>query len=172
MLNLLPRMVDAVKIPVIACGGIADARQFVAALAMGAEGVMMGTRFMLTKESLAHPNIKKALVEANEADTVIIQRSIGTQTRVLRNEAAKKVMEMEARGASLEEMLTVISGRLGREAMLNGEVDGGVLGCGQGVGLMNEALTVKEVIDNMVSEAAAILRGICSRWPLLSASGR
>ena len=172
MLNLLPRMVDAVKIPVIACGGIADARQFVAALAMGAEGVMMGTRFMLTKESSAHSNIKKALAEAKENDTMIIQRSIGTQTRVLRNKPAEKVLEMEGRGASLEELLTVISGELGRNAMLAGDVDGGVLGCGQGIGLMNEVPTVKEVIDNMVNEAAALLKDLCSRWPLPTTLGK
>jgi len=166
MLNLLPRMVDAVKIPVIACGGIADARQFIAALAMGAEGVMMGTRFMLTKESLAHPNTKKAMVEATETDTMIIQRSIGTQTRVLKNKPAEKVLEMEGRGASLEELLTVISGRLGRTAILEGDVDGGVMGCGQGIGLMNEVLTVKEVIDNMINEATVLLKDMCSRWPL------
>jgi len=166
MLNLLPRMVDSVKIPVIACGGIADHRQFLAALAMGAEGVMMGTRFMLTKESLAHPNIKKVMVEAKETDTVVIQRSIGTQTRVLKNKPAEKVLEMETRGASLEELLTVISGRLGRGAMLTGDVDGGVIASGQGVGLMNEVLTVKEVIDNMINGAAAVLKNMCSRWPV------
>jgi len=163
MLNLLPRMVDAVKIPVIACGGIADARQFLAALALGAEGVMMGTRFMLTKESLTHPNTKKAMVEAKETDTVVIQRSIGTQTRVLRNKHAEKILEMEGRGASLEELLPVISGELGQNAMLKGNVDGGVLMCGQGIGLMNEMLTVKEVIDNMINEATALLKGMCSR---------
>jgi len=172
MLNLLPRMVDAVNIPVIACGGIADARQFLAALAMGAEGVMMGTRFMLTKESLAHPNTKKAMAEAKETDTMIIQRSIGTQTRVLRNKPAEKVLEMEGRGASLEELLTVISGRLGRNAMLEGDVDGGVIGCGQGIGLMNEVLTVKEVIDNIINEAAALLKDMCSRWPLSTTLGK
>ena len=166
MLNLLPRMVDAVKIPVIACGGIADHRQFLAALAMGAEGVMMGTRFMLTKESLAHSNTKKAMVEAKETDTVVIQRSIGTQTRALRNKQAEKVLEMEERRASLEELLPVISGKLGQNAMLGGDTDSGVLMCGQGIGLINETLTVKEVIDNMMNGAAALLKGMCSRWPL------
>jgi len=172
MLNLLPRMVDSVKIPVIACGGIADHRQFLAALALGAEGVMMGTRFLVTKESRAHPNVKKALVEAKETDTVIIQRSIGTQTRVLKNKPAEKVLEMEARRASLEEMLTVISGRLGRNAILTGDVDTGVIGCGQGIGLMNEVLTVKEVIDNMINGAAAVLKNMCARWPLPTTLGK
>ena len=171
MLNLLPRMVDSVKIPVIACGGIADHRQFLAALALGAEGVMMGTRFVATKESLAHPNVKKALTEAKETDTVIIQRSIGTQTRVLKNKPAEKTLEMEARGASLEDLLTVISGKLGRSAMVNGDVDAGIIGCGQGVGLIYEVLSVKEVIDNMVNGAAALLKNMNSRWAASSTAG-
>ena len=133
---------------------------------------MMGTRFMLTKESSTHPNIKNAMVEAKETDTMIIQRSIGTQTRVLRNRTAEEALEMESRGASLEELLTVISGRLGQNAMLEGDVDGGTLMCGQGVGLMNEVLTVKEVIDNMVNGAAALLKDLSSRWPLITTSGK
>jgi len=172
MLNLLPRMVNTVKIPVIACGGFADHRQFLAALAMGAEGVMMATRFMLTKESLAHNNIKQAMAGAKETDTMIIQRSIGTQTRVLRNKTAEEALAMEGRGASLEELLTVISGRLGRNAMLEGDVDGGTLACGQGVGLINEVLTVREVIDNIINGAAALLKDLCSRWPLITTPGK
>jgi len=172
MLNLLPRIVDAVKIPVIACGGFADHRQFLAALAMGAEGVMMGTRFTLTKESPAHLNTKQAMVEAKETDTLIIQRTIGTQTRVLRNKPAEKVLEMEGRDASLEELLTVISGRRGQNAMLTGDVDDGILASGQGVGLMNEVPTVKEVIDDIINGAAALLKDLCSRWPLPITPGK
>ena len=172
MLNLLPRMADTVDIPVIACGGFADHRQFLAALAMGAEGIMMGTRFMVTKESLTHNNIKQAMADAKETDTMIIQRSIGTQTRVLRNKPAETVLEMENRGASLEELLTVISGRRGQNAMLEGDVDGGTLMCGQGVGLMNEVPTVKEVIDDIINGAAALLKGLCSRWPLITSPGK
>ena len=163
--NLLPRMVDAVTIPVIAAGGIADHRQLVAALALGAEAVMMGTRFMVTRESLAHPNIKQALIGASETDTVIIQRSIGNQTRVLRNKAAAQVVEMEARGASLEELMTVISGERGRDALMMGDVDGGTLTCGQGVGLIQGVPAVREVIESLVTGAEALIQEIGSRFP-------
>lgn len=162
--NLVPRMVDAVNIPVIAAGGICDPRQVVAALALGAEGVMMGTRFVVTRESIAHQDFKQALIEATEADTVIIQRSIKNQTRVFRNKAAEQVVEMEARGASLEELLTVISGERGRNALMTGDVDGGTMTCGQGVGLIQSAPTVKEVIDNIVTGTEALLKEMGSRW--------
>jgi len=163
--NLVPRMVDALTIPVIAAGGISDHRQVVAALALGAEGVMMGTRFMVTRESLAHQNIKQALVEAAETDTVMIQRSIKNQTRVFRNKAAEQVLEMESRGASLEELLTVISGERGRNALMTGDVDGGTTTCGQGIGLIQSVPTVREVIETIVAGAEALLTEISSRRP-------
>lgn len=163
--NLIPRMVDAVTIPVIAAGGTAEARQIVAALALGAEAVIMGTRFMVTQESAAHPNIKQALIEAAETDTAMIQRSIGNQTRVFRNRAAKQVLEMEGQGVSLEELMTVISGERGRSALLTGDVHGGILTCGQGVGLIQSLPTVKEVIDSLVTGAEALLKTMGSRWP-------
>lgn len=161
--NLIPRMVDALTIPVIAAGGTSDPRQIVAALALGAEGVMMGTRFMVTRESVAHKNIKQALIKATEADTVMIQRSIKNQTRVYRNKAAEQVLEMEARGASLEELLTVISGERGRNAIFTGDIDGGTMTCGQGIGLIQSAPTVKEVIDSLVTGAEALLSKMGSR---------
>lgn len=161
--NLVPRMVDAVTIPVIAAGGIADPRQVVAALALGAEGVMMGTRFMVTRESPVHQNIKQALIEATEGDTVMIQRSIRNQTRVFRNKAAEQVLEMESRGASLEELMTVISGERGRNALMTGDVDGGTTTCGQGIGLIQSIPTVKEVIDSIVTGVEALLTEISSR---------
>ena len=161
--NLVPRMVDALDIPVVAAGGISDARQFVAALALGAEGVMMATRFVVTQECCAHQNIKERLVQATERDTVMIQRSIGNQTRVLRNEPARKVEEMENRGASLEELLTVIGGEHSMRAMEEGDVDTGIITCGQGIGLIQKIPTVREVIDSMVNEAAVLLSKIGSR---------
>jgi len=163
--NLVPRIVDAVTIPVIAAGGIADPRQIVAALALGAEGVMMGTRFMVTRESRIHQNIKQALVEADEASTVMIQRSIRNQTRVLRNKAAEQVLEMESRGASLEELLTVISGERGRNAFTTGDVDVGTITCGQGLGFIQSVPTVRDVIDSLVTGAEALLTEISSRRP-------
>ena len=161
--NLVPCMADAVAIPVIAAGGTTDPRQLVAALALGAEAVSMGTRFMVTKESLAHSNIKEALVNAVETDTLMIQRSIKNQTRVLKNEAAAQVLEMEGRGASLEELLTVISGQRGRNALMEGHVDYGTLTCGQGVGLIQSAPTVAEVIESMVKGAESLIREFGSR---------
>ncbi|WP_027718191.1 NAD(P)H-dependent flavin oxidoreductase [Desulfovirgula thermocuniculi] len=154
---LTPKTVDSVSIPVIAGGGIADARGFVAALAMGAEGVVMGTRFVATTESLAHPKFKEWIVKAQETDTVIIQRSIRNAARVMKNAAAAKVLEMEARGASLEELLTVISGRVGRRALFEGDLEGGTFAIGQCVGLINEIKPVREVIEEIVHGAQEIL---------------
>ena len=165
LLNLLPRIVDAIQIPVIACGGIADRRQFLAALSMGAEGVMMGTRFMLTKESPVHPNAKKALVEANETDTVIIQRSLGTQSPAFRNRTAQRILEMESKGTSRDELRAVMGGSRSN-ALLDGDIEGGGLGCGQGIGLIDGTPSVKEVIDDMTNGAMARLKDMGPRWQL------
>lgn len=153
---LIPRAVDTLKIPVIAGGGIADARGFVAALALGAEGVVIGTRFMATRESPAHPKFKEWMLKSKETDTVLVQRSISNTHRALKNEAAEKEMEMEKRGATLEELLPVISGGLSQKVILQGELEAGMAYCGQAVGLIDETLKVKEVIDNIVSGAIAI----------------
>lgn len=150
---LAPKAADSVSIPVIAGGGIADARGLVAALALGAEGVVMGTRFVATTECLAHRNIKEWVVNAQETDTLMIQRSIRNAARVMKNAAAEKVLEMEARGASLEELLTVISGQVGRKAVLNGDIQGGTFAIGQCIGLINEIKPIKEVIEEIMSGA-------------------
>lgn len=155
-LVLVPLAVKALKVPVIAAGGIGDARGFVAALALGAEAVIMGTRFMATKECPAHPKFKEWLLQAKETDTVLVERSIRNTARALRNKAAEKVLEMEARGASLEELLTVISGENYKKVFLNGELDAGVASSGQVVGLINDIPSVKEVIDNIITEAKVI----------------
>jgi nitronate monooxygenase len=160
--NLVPRMVDAVTIPVIAAGGTTDHRQLMAALALGAEAVLMGTVFMATRESVAHPNFKQALIKATECDTVLIQRSIKNQTRVLRNKTAEEVLKMEARGASLEELMPLIGGQRGKKALMLGEVDEGTMTCGQGVGFIRNELTVKEVIDGMVKGAETFLNRLNS----------
>ena len=161
--NLIPRMADAVKIPVIAAGGTTDGRQLLAALSLGAEAVVLGTVFVATRESAAHPNFKQALVDANEYDTIIIQRTIENQTRVLKNKAALEVVEMEARKATLEELLTVISGERGKRAMMDGEIEVGTMTVGQGVGLIKGIPTVKEVVDNLVNGAEDILKRLNKR---------
>ena len=156
LFNLLPRMVDSLTIPVIAAGGMADARSFVAALALGAEGIMMGTRFIATRECPAPQSIKEALVEARETDTVIILRSLANQDRVLNGKVAERVLEMERRGASLEELLTVIGGGTSKTAITQGDLSIGTMDCGQGVGLIDDIPTVKEVIDGIIDGAVAI----------------
>jgi len=157
-LILVPLTVDALKIPVVAGGGFCDARSFVAALALGADGVVMGTRFVATHECIAHPKIKEWLVKAKETDTVLIDRSLGLPMRVVKNKSAEKALEMDKRGASLEELLTVISGELGRKAWIEGDIDAGVVSLGMAVGRIHEIVSVKEVIDGIMEEAKAICR--------------
>jgi len=165
-LILIPLTVDTVKIPVVAGGGFCDARSFVAALALGADGVVMGTRFVATHECIAHPKIKEWLVKAKETDTTLIDRSIGLPMRVIKNKPAEKALEMDKRGASLEELLTVISGALGRKAWLEGDIDAGVVSLGMAVGRIHEILSVKEVIDGIIEEA----KDICKRLNLTLAA--
>jgi NAD(P)H-dependent flavin oxidoreductase YrpB (nitropropane dioxygenase family) len=157
-LILVPLTVDALKIPVVAGGGFCDARSFVAALALGADGVVMGTRFVATHECVAHPKIKEWLVKAKETDTTLIDRSIGLPMRVIKNKQADKALEMDKRGASLEELLTVISGALGKKAWIEGDLDAGVVSLGMAVGRIHEVVSAKEVIDSIMEEAKAICK--------------
>lgn len=156
-LILIPETVDAVKIPVCAGGGICDSRSFVAALALGAEGVVMGTRFVATKECNVHPKIKEWIVNAKDSDTTIIGKPFKLASRVIKNKPALTAQQMEARGATLEEVLPVISGQLGKKAWEEGDVDAGILSLGMAVGRIDKILTVKEVIDEMVNGAKEIL---------------
>jgi len=150
---LVNRASRELPVPVIAAGGIANGRAMAAALALGAEGVVVGTRLLATKECIAHENLKKWIVEANETYTTLIMKSIRNTLRAINNEAAMKVLEMEARGASLEELLTVISGKIGREAILEGDIDTGTITVGQCVGLINDIKTIRETLEDMVLEA-------------------
>jgi len=157
-LVLIRATVEAVKIPVVAGGGFADAQGFVAALALGADGILMGTRFMATKECPAHPNFKEWLVRAKETDTFITQRSIRAPARNLRNEPALKVLEMENKGATLEELLAVTRGENAQRIYFEGDLEAGMAECGQVVGLINDILTVKEVIDGIIEGAEEIIK--------------
>jgi len=150
--------VEAVKIPVLAGGGIADAAGFVAALALGADGVLMGTRFMATKECPAHPKYKEWLVNALETDTIITQRSIRVPARNLKNQKALEVLEMEKKGATLEELLTITAGENSSKVYFEGELEAGLAECGQVVGLIHDIPTVKEVIDGIISGAEKIIK--------------
>jgi NAD(P)H-dependent flavin oxidoreductase YrpB (nitropropane dioxygenase family) len=157
-LILVPLAADALKIPVVAGGGFCDARSFVAALALGADGVMMGTRFVATHECNVHPKIKEWLAKARETDTTLIDRSFGLPMRVLKNKPAEKALEMDKKGASLEELLTVISGELGRRAWMEGDIDAGVVSLGMAVGRIHEIVSAKKVIDDIIEEAQAICK--------------
>lgn len=148
--NLASRALD---IPIIAGGGVADGRGMAACLALGAEGVLLGTRFVAARECILHDNYKRWIVESRETDTVLIQKSIKNMLRAMKNHAAAKTAELEKGGATLEEMLPVISGRKGKEAQLSGDLDGGVFSIGQVVGLIRDIKSVRDIIDDIVREA-------------------
>ncbi len=161
-LVLIPSAADSIRLPIIAGGGIADARGFLAALALGADGVVMGTRFVATQECPAHPRIKEWFVRARETDTMMIQRSIRNAARVIRNKAAEKTLALEQKGATLEELLAVISGQMGKKALDEGDMEGAIIACGQCVGLVHDIKSVKEVIDEVIQGAQSILQKLNS----------
>lgn len=152
-LVVLPRVVDSVSIPVIAGGGFADGRGLVSALALGAEGVLMGTRFMATKEAPIHDNVKEWMLNADETQTIVVQRNIGSPSRVALNEVSEEVDRREKDGATLEELIPLITGKRSKDVYFEGNLDGGIWSCGQSVGLVEEVLSVQELIDQMVKEA-------------------
>ena len=155
-LVLVPRTVDALEIPIIAGGGIGDGRGLVAALALGAEAALMGTRFMLSQECPLHVNIKQRLIEASEKDTMMIMRSISNPERVVATDFARSVLEMEDKGTSLEELLPMIDGRRQKRALDKGVADEAMIPCGQVVGLMDDMPTIKEIFDDIIKEARTI----------------
>jgi nitronate monooxygenase len=160
---LTPRICDSVKIPVITAGGIADGRSLAAALVLGAEGVMMASRFIATKECLAHPKIKEELVRRQENDTTLILGTLDLQMRALKNELVSKVLEVESRHGGLEEIIPLISGKRSEKAWENGDVDGAPLAVGQSIGLIKEIVTCRELLETMVREAEHILSEIQRR---------
>ena len=155
-LVLFPQAVDAVKIPVVAAGGIGDARGFVAAFALGAEGVCMGTVFMATKECPIHPNLKQRLIEARETDTTMIFHSKGDPMRALRNPLTAQIQEMEEKGATTQDIIELIGGGKGRHAAAIGEADWTLLSIGQVVAQIHDVPTIKELVDRLMSEVAAV----------------
>ena len=155
-LVLIPQVVDAVKIPVVAGGGIADARGFVAALALGAEGVLMGTRFLACRECQVHPNLKSRLVDTASTESTLVLGSLGDPMRVLRTELVTKIQQLEEKGATIEDLVPLISGEKSRQAMSVGDVDNSLLPCGQVVGLIHDISTMKEIIDNIIKGTIAV----------------
>lgn len=152
---MVPRVVDAVKIPVLASGGIADGRGLLAALALGAEGVEMGTRFVATEEARAHPAYKRALAEALPSDTTLIKRSLGQPGRALDSAHVRHILECEASGAGREELLPLISGAANARGVEGGEMEDSYVWAGQCVGLIHEILPAGEVVRRMMAEAEA-----------------
>lgn len=164
-LVLIPLAVRALKIPVIASGGIADGRGLAAALALGAEGVNMGTRFFATQEAPVHEHIKQALVGASERDTRLMFRTLRNTTRVLRNAVSDEVVATEQRpgGCSFDDIRHLVAGARGRDALRAGDVNGGVIAAGQVVGLIDDVPTCVDLIERMVAECRAQLHQ-ASRW--------
>ena len=152
-LVLVARIVDSVRVPVIASGGIGDGRGLAAALALGAEGIEMGTRFVATRECVAHPVYKEALVRARETDTVVIERSLGRPGRALRSPFTEEILRREAEGATFEELLPFIGGEANRRAALQGKMDEGFAWAGQVAGLIEDVPSVAELLARMAAEA-------------------
>ena len=158
--GLVPQVVDAVTIPVVAAGGIADAKGVVAALALGADGVQMGTRFVATHECIAHPNFKEAIIKANDSDTVITGRKLGP-IRILKNEVATNLLEMEAAGASVEELATFLGPESrSRVGQLEGDLVNGEAYCGSIAGMIKEIKSAGEIIRGIVDNYEAVLANL------------
>jgi len=154
---LVPQVVDAVKIPVVAAGGIADGRGLVAAFALGAVGVQMGTRFISTRECAVHDNYKQMIVRAGDRATITTGHSLGHAVRALRNPMTRKFEELEKVGLSEEELLEFGTGKL-RLAAVDGDVNEGSFMAGQSCGLIGDIVTVAELIERIISEAEAVLQ--------------
>lgn len=155
---LLPRMAESVKIPIVATGGIADGRGLAAALALGAEGVMMASRFINTRECTAHDNIKQELIKRQEFDTVMIGKSFNLQGRALKNRLTSEVLQMEAAGKTIEQVFPLITGQRVKEAWVNGNPEEAAFMVGQSIGLIKEVVTCRELLQSMVSQAREVLQ--------------
>lgn len=153
---LVPQVVDALSIPVIAAGGIADGRGVAAAFMLGAEAVQMGTHFVAAKESIVHQNYKDRILKAKDIDSKVTGRTTGHPVRTLRNRMTSQYLKMEAEGASLDELEMMTLGGL-KKAVVDGDVDYGSVMAGQSAGLVKEELSCKELIDKLVREAEELL---------------
>jgi nitronate monooxygenase len=158
---LLPRAADELKIPFVASGGMADARSLVAALAMGASGMNMGTRFMATREAPIHDNVKQALVKATELDTRLIMRALRNTERVLTNAKVERLLEIErekGKDLKIQDIMDQVAG-VYPKVMIDGDMDAGAWSCGMMVGLIHDIPSVKELIDRIMADAEQIIRG-------------
>jgi len=154
---LVNKASKVLNIPVIAGGGIADGRGLVAALALGAEGILMGTRFLASEEASIHKNFKDWIINATENDTTVLLRSMSISVRSIKNEAANKLREIEANGGSIEEIFAFASGKMGKDSNENGDVESGMISMGEGVGLIDDIKTINEIVKDIVSEAEEVM---------------
>ncbi len=164
-LAVVPRVVEEVDLPVIGGGGVGDGRGFLGVLALGAEGVIMGTRFLLAEECPIHDRLKEALCRASELDTVPIMRSYRATHRAWRNAAADKVLELEAAGAPINDVFPIVAGVVARKMFETGELDSGILCVGQGIGQMREVKPAASIVRDVIAEAAAARERLAALAP-------
>lgn len=150
---LIPAVLDVIKTPCIAGGGICDGRSMMAAFALGACGVNIGTRFMNTREFPIHDNFKNRISDSNANDTLLVLKSLKSPVRVLHTSWTEKIIEMEEKGAGLEELVPFVSGAVSREGWQTGDVDKGMYAIGQVIGRIHDIPTVKELVDAILTEA-------------------
>ena len=156
----MPRAAEELEIPFVASGGMADGRSLVAAMALGAEGMNMGTRFIATQDAPVHQNVKEAIVNATELDTRLIMRSLTNTERVLNNEAVERLMEKEKRlgdDLKFEDILDEVAG-VYPKIMHEGTMEAGAWSCGMVAGLVNDIPTVQDLINNIMSQADEIIK--------------
>jgi enoyl-[acyl-carrier protein] reductase II len=156
-LALLPMVAQVSEVPVIAAGGIVDGRTFAAALTLGADGVQLGTRLVATQESCAHPRYKQAIVDATGEQTVVMERSIGRSTRVLKTKYTESILELEKQGITSEQLYPYIKGTINKVAALDGDLEHGYAYASQNCGLITDIPTVQELIERLVKDARAAL---------------
>ncbi|MCY4498114.1 MAG: nitronate monooxygenase family protein [Rhodospirillaceae bacterium] len=158
-LVLLPTSADQIDIPIVASGGFADARGLVAALALGADAINMGSRMVATREAPVHDNVKQFMVQCSERDTVLIFRKLRNTARILKNSVAERIREVETSNPdhTIEDLIEYVSGEKSRQVLETGDLDHGIIWGGQTVGLIQDIPTVKELIDRIILEAADIV---------------
>ncbi len=157
-LVLIPCTADQVSVPLIASGGFGDARGLVAALALGADGINMGTRFMATQEAPVHMNVKQKLIDSGERDTTLILRTLHNTARVFKNSIADQVNEIEGKGgATINDIASLVSGETGRRVLAEGEMESGIWAAGMVTGLIRDIPTCEELVRRIVTEAAEII---------------
>jgi nitronate monooxygenase len=158
---VVPTIAKGVKVPVIGGGGVIDGRGLLAVLSLGAEAVIIGTRLLVTKECPIHDRLKQALINATELDTMIVMKTLAAH-RVWINVAATKCAEAEATDAGFEELIKIASGDSARKVYFEGDLDAGIVPCGQGIGQVHDIPTVKDLFDEIMAEAAEVATGLAN----------